>query len=368
VPFRAVLITPLIVDERGQKMSKSRGNVVDPMELIEDYGADALRMTMAHISGKGRSARYSPALIREMRDFLNKVWNMARFILLNTADLPEDLSLSGRKLAWEDRWILSRLQAVIAEVRENLERFLFHLAAETLYHFVWDEVCDWYLELAKARLYGEDPEARRTAQLVLRELLLDIIHLLHPFMPFITEEIGSHLGQEVSRGAYPRPNESLRDPEAEEVLAAFQELVREVRAMRTELGLDPAREIELVVTGGTRAQVVAEELGQGLARLARVRPSFDPKEHGMKNAARGLAGDISFSLRLPEETDWGVLRGRLERNLKKVEEELASLEERLVSSEFREKAPEEVLARFEAQAQELRARRARLRRFLEGWL
>jgi valyl-tRNA synthetase len=366
VPFRAVLITPLIVDERGQKMSKSRGNVVDPMELIENYGADALRMAMAHISGKGRAARYSPALVGEMRDFLNKVWNMARFILLNTADLPEGLSLSGRKLAWEDRWILSRLQAVIAEVREDLERFLFHLAAETLYHFVWGEVCDWYLELAKTRLYGEDLEARRTAQLVLRKVLLDVIHLLHPFMPFITEEIGSHLGREVSRGDYPRADESLRDPEAEEVLAAFQELVREVRAMRTELGLDPARELELVVTGGTKGRLVVEELGPGLARLARVRPSFDPKEDRTKNAARGLAGDISFFLGLPEEADWGVLRGRLERNLKRVEEELADLEERLARPEFREKAPEEVLAKFEAQAQELRARRARLQRFLEG--
>jgi valyl-tRNA synthetase len=366
VPFRAVLITPLIVDERGQKMSKSRGNVVDPMELIENYGADALRMAMAHISGKGRAARYSPALIGEMRDFLNKVWNMARFILLNTTDLPEGLSLSGRKLAWEDRWILSRLQAVIAEVREDLERFLFHLAAETLYHFVWGEVCDWYLELAKTRLYGEDLEARRTAQLLLRKVLLDVIHLLHPFMPFITEEIGSHLGREVSRGDYPRADESLRDPEAEEVLAAFQELVREVRAMRTELGLDPARELELVVTGGTKGRLVVEELGPGLARLARVRPSFDPKENRTKNAARGLAGDISFFLGLPKETDWGVLRGRLERNLKRVEEELADLEERLARPEFREKAPEEVLAKFEAQAQELRARRARLQRFLEG--
>jgi valyl-tRNA synthetase len=347
-------------------MSKSRGNVVDPMDLIENYGADALRMAMAHISGKGRAARYSPALIGEMRDFLNKVWNMARFILLNTADLPEGLSLSGRKLAWEDRWILSRLQAVIAEVREDLERFLFHLATETLYHFVWGEVCDWYLELAKTRLYGEDLEARRTAQLLLRKVLLDVIHLLHPFMPFITEEIGSHLGREVSRGDYPRADESLRDPEAEEVLAAFQELVREVRAMRTELGLDPARELELVVTGGTKGRLVVEELGPGLARLARVRPSFDPKEDRIKNAARGLAGDISFFLGLPKEADWGVLRGRLERNLKRVEEELADLEERLARPEFREKAPEEVLAKFEAQAQVLRARRARLQRFLEG--
>ncbi len=367
VPFREVLITPLIVDERGQKMSKTRGNVIDPMELIQSHGADALRFTMVHISGKGRSARFSRALLDESRDFLNKIWNMARFILTTTEDLPKDLELARRTLAWEDRWILSRLQGVIAEVRMYLERYLFHLAAETLYHFVWGEVCDWYLELAKVRLYGADPEARRTAQLVLREVLVDVIHLLHPFMPFITEEIGNHLGQEVSQGAYPKADEVLRDPKAEEVLSAFQELVREVRAMRAELGLDPARELDLVVTGGSQAKLVVEELGLGLARLARVRPSFDPEGSRVRNAARGLAGDISFFLVLPGEVDWGLLRERLTRSLKKVEEELASVEDRLANQEFQEKAPEEVLAKFEAQARELRARRARLQRFLEEW-
>ncbi|MBC7221716.1 valine--tRNA ligase, partial [Candidatus Bipolaricaulota bacterium] len=358
VPFREVLITPLIVDERGQKMSKTRGNVIDPLELIQSHGADALRFTMVHISGKGRSARFSRTLLDESRDFLNKIWNMARFILTNTEDLPAEASLANQRLAWEDRWILSRLQAVIAEVRNQLERYAFHLAAETLYHFVWDELCDWYLELSKVRLYGEDAEARRTAQVVLRKVLLDVVHLLHPFLPFITEEIGSFLGLEISRGAFPKPEEDLRDPEAEEVLSAFQELVREVRAMRAELGLDPARELDLVVTGGNRASVLIGELGPGLARLARVRPRWEPGAKGGEKAARGLARDITFFLELPLEVDWSTLRARLERSLRKVEEELAKVEARLASPDFKNKAPEEVLAKTEAQVQELRARRA----------
>ncbi|MBC7317996.1 valine--tRNA ligase [Candidatus Bipolaricaulota bacterium] len=365
VPFREVLITPLIVDERGQKMSKTRGNVIDPMELIESHGADALRFTMVHISGKGRSARFSRSLLDESRDFLNKIWNMARFVLTNTADLPADANLSGRKLAWEDRWILSRLQAVISEVRDYLERYAFHLAAESLYHFIWDELCDWYLELSKVRLYGDEPEARRTAQVVLRKVLVDVVHLLHPFMPFITEEIGNHLGLEVSRGAYPKPEENLRDPEAEEVLSAFCELVREIRAMRAELGLDPAQELELVVTGGEKAQTILGELGAGLSRLARVRPRWDPEGRPEGPAARGLAGDIPFFLGLPGEVDWSALRNRLQRNLSKVEEELSALEARLNNPAFREKASEEVVGKTEAQAQELRARRARLLRFWE---
>lgn len=366
VPFREVLITPLIVDERGQKMSKTRGNVIDPMELIRSHGADALRFTMAHISGKGRAARFSRSLLDESRDFLNKIWNMARLILANTQDLPQGLDLADGQLAWEDRWILSRLQGVIAEVRRTLEQRAFHLAAETLYHFVWDEFCDWYLELAKIRLYGEEGEARRTAQVVLRRCLLDVLHLLHPFLPFITEEIGTHLGVSVSQGAFPRPDATLHDEEAEKVLAALRELVSEVRAMRAELGLDPGQELELVVTGGSQASRVVGELGEGLRRLARVRPRWEPNEKGVAEAAPGLAGDTSFFLRLPKEVDWSALRPRLERNLKRVEEELGGLTARLSNPDFRAKAPEEVVARTEAQAQELQARRARLLRFLGG--
>lgn len=366
VPFREVLITPLIVDERGQKMSKTRGNVIDPMELIQSHGADALRFTMVHISGKGRSARFSRSLLDESRDFLNKIWNMARFILTNTEDLPEGLALSGRPFAWEDRWILSRLQAVIDEVRDYLERYLFHLAAESLYHFVWGEVCDWYLELAKVRLYGEDLEARRTAQLVLRTLLAAIVRLLHPVLPYITEEIGSYLGMEVSRSAYPKSDPSLRDPEAEAVLSAFQALVREVRALRAELGLDPGRELELVVTGGAQAERILSELGPALARLARVRPRLALGAAAPATAAHGLAADLSFFIPLEGELDWAAVEARLRKTLAKVEAELAGLEERLASPEFRERAPEEVVAEAEGRAQELRARKSRLLRLLGG--
>ncbi|MFN3346767.1 MAG: class I tRNA ligase family protein, partial [Candidatus Bipolaricaulaceae bacterium] len=365
VPFRQVLITPLIVDEKGQKMSKTRGNVIDPMELIQSHGADALRFTMVHISGKGRSARFSRALLDESRDFLNKIWNMARFILTNTQDLPAGLPLAGRSLAWEDRWILSRLARVTEEVRDHLERYLFHLAAETLYHFVWGEVCDWYLEMSKVRLYGEDQEARRTAQLVLRTLLEAIVRLLHPFLPYITEEIGTYLGLEVSRSAFPRGDPRLRDAQAEQVLTAFQELVREIRALRGELGLDPGRELEVVVTGGALAERILSDLGAALARLARARAEFAPQAIPPQGAARGLAGDIAFFIPLAGELDWPVVEARLRRTLTKVEAELRALEERLGDGAFRERAPEDVVAEAEKRVQDLYLRRARLLRLLE---
>jgi valyl-tRNA synthetase len=222
------------------------------------------------------------------------------------------------------------------------------------------------LEISKVRLYGEDEEARRTAQLVLRKVLVDLIHLLHPFMPFITEEIGSYLGLEVSRGSYPKPEEGWRDPEAEEVFGTFMGLVREIRAMRAELGLDPGQELGLVVTGGKRAETILNDLGPALARLARVRPEFWPAATPPQGSARGVFGDITFFLLLPGEADWQVIRARLEKSLKKVENELSVLEARLSNPDFREKAPEEIVAQAEAQAQELRMRRARLLRFLEA--
>ncbi len=366
VPFREVFIHPLVTDEKGQKMSKTRGNVVDPLELIASHGADALRFTMVHISGKGRSARFSQAFLDESRDFLNKIWNMARFILTNTADLPPGLTLSGRQLAWEDRWVLSRLQVVIAEVRAQLERYLFHLAADTLYHFVWSEVCDWYLEISKVRLYGEDQEARRTAQLVLRLLLEAIVRLLHPFLPYITEEIGSHLGLEVSRASFPQANPALRDLEAERVLAAFQELVREIRALRAELGLDPGRELEIAVTGGTYAPRIISELGTALTRLARAQAQLAPHASPPQAAVRGLAGDMPFFILLTGELDWATVEARLQKSLSKVEAELRALEKRLGDENFREQAPEDVVAEAEKRAQELRARRTRLLHLLGG--
>jgi valyl-tRNA synthetase len=368
VPFREVYITPLVVDEKGQKMSKSLGNIIDPMEVKETHGMDALRFTLSHASSKGRAWRLSYAQLDEARNFLNKIWNLARFILQNTADLPAGLSLEGRRLAWEDRWILSRLARTTDKVRGELERYNFHLVAEALYHFTWDELCDWYLEVVKVRLGGEDEEARRTAQLVLREVLDVLLRLLHPYLPFITEDLWRHLGKEgtIARAEFPRPTPERIDPEAEARFSLFQELVSEVRALRAELGVPAKAELEGVLSGDRdTAQALLDGFATAACRLARLanlryEDGFSPPE----GTAKGVVGPLTVYLPLAGVVDWAAARERLKKELSKVEGELRKLEGRLANPDFRARAPAEVVAKAEAEAEALRARRARLQAHL----
>jgi len=369
VPFREVYITPLIVDEKGQKMSKSRGNIIDPMEVKETHGMDALRFTLSHASAKGRAWRLSWDQLDESRNFLNKIWNMARFVLQNTEDLPADLSLEGRQLAWEDRWILSRLARTVEKVRTELDRYNFHLAADALYHFTWDELCDWYLEVVKVRLAEED-EGRRTAQLVLREVLDNLLRLMHPYMPFITDEIWRQLGKEgtIAQAEFPRPLPERVDPEAEDRFSLFQELVTEVRAIRAELRVPAKAELEAVISGERgAAQALLDGFSAAARKLARLsslryEEDYSPPE----GTAKGVVGPLTLYLPLAGVVDWAAARERLEKELSKVEGELERLEARLSNPDFRSRAPAEVVAKAEAEAQALRARQARLRRHLAG--
>ncbi len=370
VPFREVYITPLIVDEKGQKMSKSRGNIIDPMEVKESHGMDALRFTLSHASAKGRAWRLSWKQLDESRNFLNKIWNMARFVLTSTEDLPEGLSLEGRELAWEDRWILSRLERAVDKVRRELDHYNFHLAADALYHFTWDELCDWYLEVVKVRLGGEDEGARRTAQLVLLEVLERLLRLLHPYMPFITEEIWRHLGKQgtIALAEYPRPRHQFLDQEAEEVFSLFQDLVGEIRAIRAELGVPAKAELAVVLTGQEQAaSPLVGELKGAAVRLAKLEDlRYEPAYEPPAGTARGVAGPLTLYIPLAGVVDWEAAKARLARELRKVEAELKGLEARLANPNFRAKAPAEVVAKTEDEAKALRDKAARLRRHLEA--
>ncbi|HHE47945.1 MAG TPA: valine--tRNA ligase, partial [Candidatus Acetothermia bacterium] len=295
VPFRQVYITPLIVDEKGQKMSKSRGNIIDPMEVKETHGMDALRFTLSHASSKGRAWRLSWTQLDESRNFLNKIWNMARFVLTNTEGLPRGLTLAGRALAWEDRWILSRLARTVAKVREELDRYNFHIGAEALYSFTWHELCDWYLEVAKVRLSGTD-EGRRTCQLVLREVLGSLLRLLHPYMPYITDELWRHMGREgtIAVADFPKPEPAWVDPEAEERFELFKELVTEVRAIRAELRVPARAELAVILSGAEEeAQALLSAFEEACCKLAclasiRYEKGFTPSPE----TAKGVAGKL----------------------------------------------------------------------------
>jgi len=368
VPFREVLITPFIVDEHGQKMSRSRGNMVDALEVKESHGMDALRFTMAGSSTKGRDMSFSMRQVDEARNFQNKLWNMARFVLTNTEDLPPEVTLDERALAPEDLWLRSRLSWLVDKVRTELDRYNFHLASDALYHFIWHELCDWYLELAKLRLQGEDAEARTTCQLVLREALGTVVRLLHPFMPFLTEELWGHMGGEgmVARAEYPRVHPEWNDPEAERQLDRLMEVVREVRAVRAELGVPAGTEVDVVLVSGAGAAemvTVFEPAIRRLARAARVRHESGARPPA--GAARGVAGEVAFFLPVGDLVDWKAVRERVRRDLEKTTAELGKLDGRLANPQFREKAAPDVVAKAQAEAGALRARRSRLERYLE---
>ncbi len=368
IPFREVYITPLIVDEKGQKMSKSRGNIIDPLEVKETHGMDALRFTLSQASSKGRSWRLSWKALDDGRNFLNKIWNMARFIIQNTRDLPEGVSLEGRELSPEDRWILSRISWLVGKVRAELDKYNFHLAAEALYDFTWHDFCDWYLELSKIRLYGDDPGAKRTAQAVLVEVLDRLLRLLHPFMPFITEEIWQLLGREgtIATAPFPREEPSWRDPAAEEGFARFRDLVVEIRAVRAELGVPAAAEVEVILAGelGEVERLLA--FAPAIRRLCRAKgvrhePAYDPGP----GTAKVVLGAVEAFVPLSGVVDLSREKERIAKDLEKIERKLSGLESRLANEEFRSKAPEEVVKKTEAEAEELRAKRERLKRYLE---
>jgi len=349
-------------------MSKSRGNIIDPLEVKESHGMDALRFTLSQASSKGRSWRLSWKALDDSRNFLNKIWNMARFIAQNTRDAPPGLTVSDRDLLPEDRWILSRISWLAGKVREELDRYNFHLAAQALYDFTWHDFCDWYLELSKIRLYGDAPEARHTAQAVLQEVLDRLLRLLHPFMPFITEEIWQVLGREGTIATAPFPGEepAWRDPAAEEAFERFRTLVVEIRAVRAELKVPASAEVEVILTGDQGEVERLLAFAPAIKRLTRAREvRADPTYSPGPGTAKAVLGAVEAFIPLSGIVDLSREKERIQRDLEKIEKKLASLEARLANAEFRRKAPAEVVGRTEEEARELRTQRERLKRYLE---
>jgi valyl-tRNA synthetase len=358
VPFPEVYITPLIVDEKGQKMSKSRGNSIDPMDVKETYGMDALRFALAQSTSKGRSMRLPQSLLDEARNFLNKVWNMSRFILLNLDDERPPLPSKASEL--EDRFILSRLAATIDSVRENLDAYNFNLAIEGLYAFIWHDFCDWYLELAKVRLTsGND----RAAKGILYHVLKEILKLLHPFVPFISEEIWQTLNEEPkSICIAPFPQPGARYPEAEEDMERFREVVGAVRTIRAELNVpQSARLTVLVKTSSQKLTVLIREKTEALNALTNV-DAWQVGENisAPAGSARQVLANADLFVPLAEWIDIEVERARLKRELTQVEEDLAKVENNLGNAAFLKRAPRAVVEKEESKREEFVAKKVRL--------
>jgi valyl-tRNA synthetase len=373
VPFREVYIHAIVRDEDGQKMSKSKGNVIDPLEIIERYGTDAFRFTLAAFAAQGRDIKMSDRRVEGYRHFINKLWNAARFTLMN---LNRRYEMPAReRLSLADRWILSRLSRTTAAVSQDLDAYRFNDAAAALYSFVWHEFCDWYLEAIKPSLQGKsDAAAREAAQAVLWRVLQDTLILLHPFIPFVTEEIWHKLpGTEgsIMRAQFPgerAPEDALQpDAEAEAVMGLLIDVISGIRNIRGEMGIAPGLSLDAVVCAADAAARATlaqhRDLIVHLARLSSL--TLTENAERPPASASAVARGVSIYVRLGGVIDFARETERIEKELGKVAKELTSLGRKLQNQDFRSKAPAEVVAKVRDQQQALLDKQQKLQSHLD---
>ena len=353
VPFREVYIHALVRDPEGQKMSKSKGNVIDPLDLMDAYGTDAFRFSLAAFAAMGRDIRLSEERIVGYRNFVNKVWNASRFTLMNLGDY-DPAGEDQESLSVVERWLLSRLQRVKAEVARNLDAYAFDQAAHVLYQFTWHEFCDWYLELIKPEL-GSDalPALRHHTQRVLVEVLGTILRLLHPFMPFVTEEIWQKLPGvqgSIMAASFPVPDPVLGNPAAEAEMALVMESIVAVRNMRAEMNVPPSAQVSILVFSQEPGLLkVLENHQQSVKLQARVQdlqfqPAGDPTAASAKSVVIAPeGGSLDLVMPLAGLIDFKEEARRLNREMDKLSRELASVQKKLSNEDFLNKARPDVV-------------------------
>ena len=342
-PFHTVFIHGLVRDSQGRKMSKSLGNGIDPLEMAEKYGADALRFNLITGNSPGNDMRFYVEKCEAMRNFCNKIWNASRFVMMNLT--VEDNHLP-EKLETEDKWILSKLDRVIKEVCDNMDSFELGVAAGKIYDFIWDDYCDWYIELTKPRLNGDDEAAKEGAQRVLLYVLVEILKLLHPFMPFITEEIWQalpHEGDALMMQSYPEYDESLNFPEDEANFGMVMDAIKAVRARRAEMNVPPSRKSHLIiVTDKAKAFADGEKFICKLAYASGIEVSAELPE-----STDGMVSVITDNARMfmpmAELVDLEKERARMEKELANARKQLDGQIAKLANENFVSRAPEKVV-------------------------
>jgi valyl-tRNA synthetase len=354
VPFRHVYIHALIRDAEGQKMSKSKGNVVDPLHVMDKFGTDAFRFTLAALAAQGRDIRLAEERIEGYRNFANKIWNAARLVLSNLEGYDPALARRGAPSV-ADRWIKSRLTEATAQVRKAIDAYRFNDAASAVYQFLWHEYCDWYLEIAKRNLYQpESPAARARTQHTLVETLEATLRLLHPFMPFISEELWQRLPRpDASDGPrsimiapFPKASRKGRDPEAERLMAPVLDVVSAIRTVRSESRISPAVQLEVIVRPA--GPHVTAALGQSAAiigALARATVTVSPDAARPASSATATTPSGDVFVRLEGVVDFDAERQRLRKEVERARKEIAFLEGKLGRPDFVERAPAEVVER-----------------------
>ena len=359
-PFKTVLIHGLVRDDKGRKMSKSLGNGIDPLEMADKFGADALRFNLITGNSPGNDMRFFVEKCEAMRNFANKIWNASRYVMMNLTidqvELPEKLEL-------EDKWVLSKLNTLIREVTDNMEAYELGVASAKIYDFIWDTYCDWYIELTKTRLYGEDQEAKLAAQNVLCYVLLRVLELLHPFMPFITEEIWQalpHQGEYLIRAPWPTYREEFAFAREEQAMEAVKDAISAVRARRAEMNVPPSRKAKIIIASQTpEIYAGGRDFITRLAYASEVEVgSQAPQDlNGMVTVS---THDATMYLPLAELVDIEKELERIQKELTKARENLERIEKKLQNESFVSKAPEAVVNAEREKADKARALIAKL--------
>lgn len=349
IPFKDVFLTGLVRDAEGRKMSKSLGNGIDPLDVIDEYGADALRFTLVTGNTPGNDMRFYMERVESNRNFANKIWNATRFVLMNLDEEIVNKEIDLNALEEEDKWILSRANTTIKEITENLEKYEIGISAQKIYDFIWDEYCDWYIEMVKPRLYGEDKKSKETAQIVLLNVLENILKLLHPFMPFITEEIWQHLPNRENPlivSSWPIYNKEYFDKEAEKRMAFIMEAIKGIRNARQEMNIAPSRKARTIFV--TKDENVADMLNYGeryfinLASAEDIEIVGDKSTLGEDNISVVL-DKCEIFIPLMDLIDFDKEIERLEKEKGKLEDELKRVRGKLSNEGFVKKAPEKVV-------------------------
>jgi len=373
VPFKKVYINPLIRDAEGKKMSKSKGNVIDPLTIVEEYGSDALRITLASLTIQGNYICLSEERIKGFRNFTNKIWNVSRFSMMNLKDFNIDkIEKDKLKMSLADKWIISRLNRAIKKTSDYLNEFKFGEAAKTIYEFSWNEFCDWYIEFIKPRLYQEEDEiGKQTAQYILWITLENTLKLLHPFMPFITEEIWQkipHKGKSIMISYWPKYNMECVDKDTEEKMSKIMDIIRTIRKIKSDMNIPYSKKINLylnIAQDKNLLELIKENIYyiESLIKIEslNIGTNITKPPYSATGVLEGVEIFIPLKdiINIPEEIS------RLEKRLLKVKNELDIVCRKLTNQDFLAKAPDEVIKKKKEKADELQDIKERLENHLK---
>ena len=347
IPFSSVYFTSVIRDIQGKKMSKSLGNSPDPLDVIKDYGADALRFTIIYLAPMGQDVLFSTEKCELGRNFANKIWNAGRFLLMNRESIPFDSSLAEKHIDFADRWIISRFNKTLLQLQEAMQKFEINTASKIVYAFVWNDFCDWYIELSKNRLYSDNAEIKSAVLTRSLKMFEDLLKIVHPFMPFITEELWQLIeerknGESIVISDYPLPVEEKIDVRAEDEMEFVQDIITSIRAIRGEMNIPPSKQIKAFI----KSSSVGQHQVEYIKKLARVEELIvDEKIQKPKASASAVLTRCEIYVPLEGLIDLDVERARLRKEISRLEGSLAGIEKKLANEKFVNNAAAEVVER-----------------------